>query len=595
MLPGAPFARVANPIILPVSLESHQRLVQHDYGFVRETNHARIRRVFCPLIKENERMIVRIQLALTGILCSVLLSTPATVAIADDGVAVKRRPNLLFIITDDQAPFSLGAYGNKICQTPNIDRIAKQGMRLDAAYHMGGFMGAVCTNSRHMIMTGRTLWHIPRATTRQAILDSQNAKQTGSKKIVNQNIPLQLEESCLAEIFNRAGYDTMRTCKRGNSYPAANQKFKTVRDASKRQKTIEGGSAWHADQVLAFLASREKAKEEKPFLVYFGLSHPHDPRWANDKLLSKYGAVNELRLPAQPNPKAPPLPVNYLAAHPFHHGHPGLRDEVAVQGVMRNRDPATIRNEKGREYACIENIDQQVGRVLKKLEATGQLDNTYVIFTSDHGIAIGRHGLMGKQNLYEHSWRVPFLAMGPTIKPNSVARGNAYLLDVLATLCDLADVKIPETNEGKSLKPVLEGKTQTVRETLYGCYCGGTKPGMRSLRHGDWKLIKYETLDGQVKETQLFNLAENPHELLSEHHAESIVRVTGNRPKPQQVNLASDPRFANKLAEMEKRLLAEMIRLDDPYRFDEGFKNPPPKPRNRKKPKKKKTVKQNVN
>ena len=529
---------------------------------------------------------------LFGLLVFVTVATKDSVVIATDPLAdtkPKKRPNFLFIIADDQAPFSLGAYGNTVCQTPNIDQIAKQGIRLDAAYHMGGFLGAVCTNSRHMIMTGRTLWHIPKATTRNAVLASQGKEKNVAGRPTNQNIPNNLEQFSLAAVFNRAGYDTMRTCKRGNSYPAANSQFRVVRDATKRQASGEGGSAWHADQVIEYLDNRAQEKDDKPFLIYFGLSHPHDPRWANDKLLNKYGAVKDLKLPAKPNPKSPALPINYLPAHPFHHGHPGLRDEVAVQGVKTNRDETTIRNEKGREYACIENIDDQVGRVIKKLEATGQLDNTYVFYTADHGIAVGRHGLMGKQNLYEHCWRVPFLVRGPGIKPGSKAAGNIYLLDVLATICDLAKVDPPKTNEGLSMKSVLEGKAKTVRDVLYGSYCGGTKPGMRSVRKGDWKLIKYETLDGQVKETQLFNLAKNPNELLKEHHAKAVVQLTGNRPGKEQVNLADDPEHKTKLQEMETLLLKEMERLDDPYRFDEGFVNPKKQPRkNRKKGKSKK-------
>ena len=225
--------------------------------------------------------------------------------------------------------------------------------------------------------------------------------------------------------------------------------------------------------------------------------------------------------------------------------------------MWERRDEATIRNEIGRQYACSENIDIQIGRVLEKLEAMGELDNTYIIYTADHGMAIGRHGLQGKQNLYEHTWRVPFIVKGPGIKPGR-AQGNIYLLDVLGTLCDLAAVKPPEGIESKSFKPVLEGKQQTVREVLYGVYCGGTKPGMRSVRKGDWKLIKYDVMDGKVRETQLFNLKENPLELLKEHETAS---------NPNQVDLAEDPKHAKKLGEMEALLLSEMERLDDPYRL----------------------------
>jgi len=238
-----------------------------------------------------------------------------------------------------------------------------------------------------------------------------------------------------------------------------------------------------------------------------------------------------------------------------------------VQGVWKRRDENTIRNELGREFACSENIDTQVGKVLEKLKQMGELENTYVIYTSDHGMAIGRHGLQGKQNLYEHTWRVPFIVSGPGIEPGSRAQGNIYLMDVLATVSDLAGMDPPKTNEGISFKPVLLGKQETVRDVLYGVYCGGTKPGMRSVRKGDWKLIKYDVLDGTVRETQLFNLAKNPHELLAEHHSDTLVELLGNTPHADHRNLAADPDYAAKLKEMEALLLSEQQRHDDPFRL----------------------------
>ena len=301
-------------------------------------------------------------------------------------------------------------------------------------------------------------------------------------------------------------------------------------------------------------------------MIYFGFSHPHDPRWGRDELLDHYGARNE-GPHTTPDPKAPPLPTNYLPAHPFHHGHPGLRDEVNVQGVKRRRDEATIRNEIGRQFACNENIDTQIGRVLAKLAAMGELDNTYVIYTSDHGMAIGRHGLQGKQNLYQHTWRVPFIVRGPGIPKGARAEGNVYLLDVLPTLCDFAGITPPATVEGKSMRSVLEGKQASLRDVLYGVYAGGRKPGMRCVKKGSWKLIKYDALDGAVRKTQLFDLSQNPDELLEQHHVDVVEALTGNDPQPHQINLADDPRYADKRAELEALLLAEMVRLDDPYRL----------------------------
>ena len=115
---------------------------------------------------------------------------------------------------------------------------------------------------------------------------------------------------------------------------------------------------------------------------------------------------------------------------------------------------------------------------------------------------IGRHGLQGKQHLYEHAWRVPFLARGPTIKPGTRARGNIYLMDVLGTLCDLAGIRAPATNEGRSFRPVLEGRRDAVRDVVYGVFCGGTKPGMRAVKQGDWKLVKFDVLEGAVRRAQ---------------------------------------------------------------------------------------------
>ncbi len=503
----------------------------------------------------------------------------------------EKRPNILFILADDQSPYDLKIYDkNSPLDTPVLDKLAEEGMVFDGAHHMGSYSGAVCNPSRHMIMSGRTVWHLPGGTVRKL---PKNATAEEKEKMC----PTDLPEFTMASVFNKAGYDTMRTCKKGNSYAAANRKFTVVHDSTKRGGTDETGSHWHSEQVLNYLNQRESEKDEDPFLIYFGFSHPHDVRDGKPELLRKYGATNHRdknSLPQlSPEIPAPSLQVNYLPAHPFHHGHPDLRDEVKVPGVWENRDEATIRNELGREYACSENIDIQIGRVLDKLEAMGELDNTYIFYTSDHGIAIGRHGLQGKQNLYEHTWRVPFIVKGPGIKAGSRALGNIYLLDILSTLCDVTGVPAPESNEGLSFKPVLEGEVDVVRDTLYGVYAGGTKPGMRSVKQGDWKLIKYDTMYGDVQETQLFNLAENPDELLDIHHSDDLIGLTGNTPKPNQKNLATDTAYTEKLKEMESLLLAEMRRLDDPYRLwnqpDDGLvKRDEIKPKSNKKKKKKK-------
>jgi arylsulfatase A-like enzyme len=194
----------------------------------------------------------------------------------------------------------------------------------------------------------------------------------------------------------------------------------------------------------------------------------------------------------------------------------------------------------------------------------GELDNTYIIYTADHGMAIGRHGLMGKQNLYQHTWRVPMIVAGPGIPSGTRAAGNVYLLDILATLCDFAGIMPPETNQGLSFRAVLEGRQPTVRDVLYGAYSGGAKPGIRCVRRGDWKLITWDAPALNLHQTQLFNLRDNPEEFLPEHHLAETIAFTGSTPAPHQTNLATDPAHATTLQEMQALLQEEMRRLNDP-------------------------------
>jgi len=197
-------------------------------------------------------------------LLSIALLIPHNASAADG-----ERPNILFIIVDDQSPFDLKAYDSESeLDTPNIDRLAAEGMVIENAYEMGAWVGAVCTSSRHMVMSGRTLWHIPDKAGRG------NNPHQGNAELV----PPNLEQQSLAAVFNRAGYDTMRTCKKGNSYEAANQQFTIIHDATKRGGDDETGSKWHGDQVINYLTTRDAANDTDPFMIYYGFSHPHDTR-----------------------------------------------------------------------------------------------------------------------------------------------------------------------------------------------------------------------------------------------------------------------------------------------------------------------------
>lgn len=485
------------------------------------------------------------------------LTMMAGAALAQDA----KRPNFLFILTDDQDAATLDTYGENGVDTPNIDELARGGVTFTRAYQMGSFTGAVSTASRTMIMTGRNVWDAMQIQENQ----TKYEKSAGNASIVSEDAP---EYYSLPALFHRAGYETFRTCKYGNSYNPANALFDERHDKVCREGNDEKGSKWHADHAIDYLERRsaDKSEDKSPFFLFLGFSHPHDPRNGKPELLEKYGAVN-IDHPTELNENSPSLPINYLPEKPFADGHPELRDEERVKGVMTRRDEVTIRNEVGKEYACIENIDIQLGRVLESLKATGELDNTYIIYTSDHGIAVGKHAHMGKQSLFNHCFRVPFIVSGPSVMQGKYREGNIYLMDLLPSLCDLAGIEIPEVIDGKSWKSVVEGDELTIRDAIYGVYSGGTKPGIRAAVSGDWKIIKYDVLDGTVRETLLFNIKDNPNELMAEHHAESVVKLTGNQPKSYQLNLADDPKYADKLAEMETILLEQMVEQGDPYRL----------------------------
>lgn len=477
-------------------------------------------------------------------------------------------PNILFIITYDQDIYTVGAYrrsepseanaaGNRdLIDTPNIDRLATEGMLFHQARIMGGNEGAVCTPSRTMIMTGRSTWH-------RSVSSAANT---------------------LPGLFNAAGYDTFRTCKAGNSYELANAAFTTRNDATKRGNTPGNGSEWHAERALDYLQTWNSGGRAKPFMMYLGFSHPHDERLAQPSLASRYGFVNTTTPGSIVlNPNAPPLPASYLGntgptqfpVHPFDNGHLNVRDEEMVAGVGKYRTEAVIRNEIARNFACTDYLDQQIGRVIAKLEdpngdgnkSDSVLDNTYIVFTSDHGIAVGRHGLMGKQNLYEHSLRVPYIVRGPGIAAGSSTNALVYLHDTLPTLLDIAGIPKPSTigpTDGVSFLPVLQQTATMARDFLYSVYAGGDKPGIRAVTDGRWKLIKYDADGGAAQNTQLFDLQANPFELLPEHGVP---------------NLATHPAFALVREEMEEQLARLRKDLEDPYamlgdrtlhRFEEG-------------------------
>ena len=488
-----------------------------------------------------------------ALLAGLVLLAAAPMASAQE----TKRPNILFVIADDQSPFDLKVYepASRL-ETPVLDRLAAKGMTFDGAYHMGSWSGAVCTPSRHMVMSGRSVWHLPR---------------NGIRGVdANPLCPEDLPASTLAAVFNDAGYDTMRTCKKGNSYEAANEQFTVRRDATKRGASDEDGSAWHAEQVLAYLSEREASGRRGPLPDLLRLQRiPTTRAGPSEELLEKYGADNDVVPDDRARRRA--APAGQLPAHRTP-STTGTRACATRSTCRASRSAATSRRSATRSAASSPAARTSTSRsgacsTSSRRWASSRTPTSSTrpttAWRSDATVSRASRTSTSTPGACRSSSRVPGIAAG------SRAQGNVYLMDVLGTLCDLAEIEVPATFEGSQLPAGARGKSGTPSATCcIGVYCGGTKPGMRSVRKRDWKLIKYDVLDeGTFARPSSSIWPRTPRELLIEHHDEAVVELTGHRPEPHQVNLAGDPRHAEKLAEMEALLLSEMKRLDDPYRL----------------------------
>lgn len=431
-----------------------------------------------------------------------------------------RRPNILFFFTDDQRFDTIRALGNQHVVTPTLDALARGGTAFTNAYIMGGTCGAVCMPSRAMLMTGRTLFHVDR--------EGQDISP---------------DHVMLGECLRRAGYVTFGTGKWHNG-PAAYarsfthggriffggmsdhfavplHRFDPAGRYPKEATYYEKGS--HSSDLFCGEAVRflREYDGQEPFFLYVAFTAPHDPRDTHPKYHAMYDAD---RLPT---------PENFLAEHPFDNGELRIRDE---QLAPWPRTPEIVRRHLADYYAMITHADAQMATVLDALRETGREDSTIVVFAGDNGLALGRHGLMGKQNLYEHSLHVPLLLAGPGVPRGQRRDAFCYLLDIYPTLCDLAGLDVPASVEGASLAPALADAARANRRSLLFAY----RHLQRAARDERYKLIEY-VVDGR-RTTQLFDLQADPFEMS---------------------NLADEPALAGRRASLARTLTRWRDELGD--------------------------------
>lgn len=446
-------------------------------------------------------------------------------------------PNIVFLLTDDQRFDTIGTLGNSAIRTPNMDQLVRDGTAFTHAFIPGGTCGAVCMPSRAMLHSGRTLFRIYG---------------------MGQTIPP--EHRTLGETFRAAGYVTFGVGKWHNGVESYHRSF------SGGAEIFFGGMAdhwnvpvFHYDPTGRYeqrclyienpLASNEtkerccdhihagrhstdlvasagveflrSSPRTQPFFLYLSFLAPHDPRSMPHPFRAMY------------DPDRIELPPNYLPVHPFDNGDLAVRDEK-LAGFPRTE--SEIRCHLAEYYAMISHLDDRIGWVIDAVRARGDLDQTIFVLCGDNGLALGQHGLMGKQNLYESSVRVPLLFCGPGIPRGHRNDALVYLSDVFPTLCDLAGLPVPATVEGRSLVPTMRGEASGY-PALYLAY----RELQRGVRTRQYKLIEY-VVNGRRTVTQLFDVAADPWETR---------------------NLATDEGRARLLAEMRELLIRMRNEWDD--------------------------------
>lgn len=420
-----------------------------------------------------------------------------------DGNGTAGRPNVLFLLTDDQTFSTIRAWGNSDIHTPNMDRLVRRGVSFTQTHVMGGFNGAISQPSRAMLLTGRGLMDvhrngglIPETEKTFPELFRENGYTTfATGKWHSDNASFNRSFSTGANIFFGGMHPYGRNNELGHRRPYLHQYDPAGRYDNTNGVWVDASldtfsSELYADAAIGFLETA--SSDDAPFLMYVAFTSPHDPRNVLPGYGRKYDGADL------------PLPANFVTQHPFDNGDLNERDEKLLPTP---RIPEQVLAERANYYGMVSEVDFQIGRLLDALEKSGKADNTIIVFTSDNGLCVGEHGLLGKQNLYEAAVRVPMVICGPGIPQNTVRDAYCYLYDLYPTLCDLAGIGVPATVKGISLEETLHDPGVKKREDILLTYINL----QRAIKKDGFKLILYN-VDGQ-RHPQLFDLRVDPMEL----------------------------------------------------------------------------------
>lgn len=441
---------------------------------------------------------------------------------------VADKPNIVFIFADDQSPKTIGQYGNTEIQTPNLDKLAQVGVNFSNAHNMGAWNGAVCQASRAMLNTGRSVWQAQKMdkqfyqgkgieTTWAKLLENQgyDTYMTGkwhvaakaeqvfnTSKHVRPGMPndnwdhATMEKLYADFIAGKTSYKSHdEFMPLGYNRPKDENDLEWTPTDTKMGGFYEGGKHWSEvlkDDALSFIGQAKQ--KNNPFFMYIAFNAPHDPRQAPQAYQDMYD-LDQLS-----------LPTNWQDNYPERNdigNSPSLRD-AALAPFPRTEYATRVHLKE--YYAIISHLDTQVGEIMAALQASGKMDNTYIIYTADHGLAVGERGLFGKQNMYEESIRAPFIIWGPGIEGGQRVDANIYLQDAMATTLELAGASKPDHVFFNSVIDLAKGKTtESHYDAIYGAYI----ESQRMIKKDGFKLIVYPN----ANKVKLFDLASDPDEI----------------------------------------------------------------------------------
>ena len=420
-----------------------------------------------------------------------------------------KRPNILFLLADDQRYGTIHALGNDEISTPNLDALAARGCAFMNAHIPGGTTSAVCMPSRAMINSGKYVFALDECgknIPKEHITMGENYLANGytcfeTGKWHNGTESFARSFNCGDNIFfggmwdhwnvpvsdyrENGVYDNLK-----NFTPNFSANQEPVKVIADRIPVGVHSTELFSDSAVDFIESYDR---EEPFFMYVSFLAPHDPRTMPERFKDMYKA-EDISLP----PNFRPMPA-------FDYGWNAKGRDETVEAYPRA--PEKIKQHIADYYAMISHIDDQVGNIMAALERKGLLENTIIVYTGDNGLAIGQHGLMGKQNIYEHSVKVPLVMCGPGIPQGERRNGFVYLLDLYPTLCDLCGVAIPDSVDGISFAPMFRNAAHITREELYLVF----QARIRGIISGRYKILEYRS--EQLKLTELFDLENDPWEM----------------------------------------------------------------------------------